>query len=181
MNRISSNTISFFSVSGNNFNKTNVNSINPNSSAYKKADKSRVPPLRDRLVNDILKHNSSDTDSEKLLSELEKPNVGGPFLGGLPDLSNPDSMRRYNRIKNLFLKENEKFEVQKSDFIAAEKAAGKSAQDILKGIVSLYDSQSELFRVGMGWNGDVFAFDESSKAGYQRTIHFSSDVIDTIA
>jgi len=150
--------------------------IDPNSQSYKNQDKSTVLSFRDRLTNAINQAASDDEKSENILNGLAKPSTGGLVLGGLPDISNPKSAERLARVNQLFENEQQSFEKQKTELINQERDAGKSAQEPLDDIISLYDSQSDLFKTGIGWDGNVFAFDASSPAGYERAQSYTTDL-----
>jgi len=143
-------------------------------------DQSNILALRDRYITMIDTQAKTEEDAKILLQTLSKPNNGGLMLGGLPDLSSSDMMARHDRISAKFNIEQQTVEQEKNKLINKGLAAGKSAKSIVDDIVGLYDAQSELFKTGIGWNGQVFAFNESSTAGYQRTLAFSSDVVDVI-
>jgi len=149
-----------------------------NSHAYKETDHSTVRPLRDGFVGQLNKVAGNDEEAENLLRNWARPDSGGLFSAGLPDLKNSDAMRRFDRISQLFTAESRQVESQRTALIAKGRDMGKPPQEILKDVFDLYDSQSDLFKFGRGWNGDVFAFDKSSPAGYERALRFSSDVID---
>lgn len=152
--------------------------VDPNSPEYKAKDKSRVEPsMRDRIISQI-NNASGDTEaSENLLSNYSRGSLCGPMLGGLPDPSDPQAMERFTRLSSLFESENVDFQKQKSDLISLGRVNGKNAEEILNDMVSLYDSQSDLFKTGIGWNGDVFAFDSSSPEGLARTQRYVTDAI----
>ena len=149
-----------------------------NSRAYKETDHSTVRPLRDGFINQLDKVAGNDEEAESLLRNWAKPDSGGLFFAGLPDLKNPDAMRRFNRISQLFTAESEKVENQKTELIAKGRDMGKKPQEIMQEMIDLYDAQSDIYKFGRGWNGDVFAFDKFSPAGYERMQRYSSDVID---
>jgi len=152
-----------------------------NSRAYKETDHSTVRPQRDGFIGQLNKVAGNDEKAENLLRNWARPDSGGMFSAGLPDLKNPDAMRRLDRISQLFTAESRQVESQKTELIAKGRDMGKLPQEILKDVFDLYDSQSDLFKFGRGWDGDVFAFDQSSPAGYERMLHYSSDVVDTMA
>lgn len=99
------------------------------------------------------------------------------MLGGLLNLHDPRAMERNSRISSLFQAEQVDVEKQKTEMISIGRSEGKSAEEILYDIVSLYDSQSDFFKTDIGWNGDVFAFDSSSPEGLARTLQYVTDSI----
>ena len=143
-------------------------------------DQSNILALRDRYLTMIDTQAKTEEDAQMLLHALSKPNNGGLMLGGLPELSNSDMMARHDRISAKFNIEQQTVEQEKNKLINKGLAAGKRAKSIVDDIVGLYDAQSELFKTGIGWNGQVFAFNESSTSGYQRALAFSRDVVDVI-
>jgi len=147
--------------------------IDANSIEYKQSDKSTSPAARDNLTKLINRCSTNEEYSQELLNNLAKPESNGLIVGGLPDLSNSESIRHYNHLSKLFEAEMDTVEKQKDELITQGQMAGKSSQKILAEIVSLYDSQSDLFKFGTGWEGEVFAFDEFSPEGYQRTLSYS--------
>jgi len=140
----------------------NSSKVDANSIEYRETDKSTVPEKREVFANMIARVASSDQNAQALLDDFSKPSNSGLFLGGLPDLSDPESLNKLNKVNELFLVEQKKFEHQKTDLINKGQALGDSPQKILGDIVSLYDSQSELFQKGVGWKGEVFSFNASS-------------------
>jgi hypothetical protein len=150
------------------------------SETYSGDDHSKVKPLRERFVQQIDSVAGNTEDAERLLRDYSKPDSGGLFYAVGSDLNtiNTDMSRRVDRISQLFNAENANVENQKSKMIAEGRAIGKMPQDILNDIVSLYDSQSELFKLGKGWDGEIFAFDSSSPTGYAHIKKYTSDVID---
>jgi len=143
-------------------------------------DQSNILALRDRYITMIETQATTEEEASMLLQALSKPNNGGLILRGLPDLLNSDLMARHDRISAKFNIEQQGVEREKNKLINDGLATGKSAKSIVGDIVGFYDAQSELFKTGIGWNGQVFAFNESSTAGYQRTLAFSRDVVDVI-
>jgi hypothetical protein len=142
---------------------------------YQSSDHSKVRSLRSSFVDRINSVKGNTKDSESLLRDYAKPESGGILYAvGKEDIytMNPDTMRRIDRISQLYKAENANVENRKSKMITEGRAMGQSAQDILNDIVSLYDSQSELFKLGKGWDGDVFAFDSASPEGFARTIRY---------
>jgi len=140
---------------------SNKPTVDANSIEYREADKSTVPAKRELLSNMLARFASSDQNSQALLDDFAKPSNSGLLLGGLPDISDPDSLNKLNKVNELFLVEQEKFEHLKTDLINQGKISGDSPQKILDDIVGLYDSQSELFQKGVGWKGEVFSFSTS--------------------
>ncbi|HEB68429.1 MAG TPA: hypothetical protein ENI88_02285 [Desulfobulbus sp.] len=140
-----------------------------------------VFPLRDRQINLIKKTSGDDKAAERLLRDYSKPESGGILVSvsGMPDLKNTEAVRRFQRINQLFEQENKQVESLKSDIISQGKNEGKKAQDILYDLVKMYDSQSELFKLGRGWEGDLFSFNNSSAEGWSKTLQYTPDVIDT--
>jgi len=136
--------------------------VDANSIEYREIDKSKVPPKRELLTNMIARSASSNQNSQALLDDFSKPSNSGLFLGGLPDLSDPEAISKLSKVNELFLIEQNNFENQKTDLINQGKISGDSPQKILEDIVGLYDSQSEFFQKGVGWKGEVFSFDTSS-------------------
>ena len=141
----------------------NSSKVDANSIEYREADKSTVPEKRELFANMIARVSSSDQNSQALLDDFSKPSNSGLLLGGLPDLSDHESLNRLNKVNELFLVEQKKFENQKTDLINQGKMSGDSPQKILEDIVGLYDSQSEFFQKGVGWKGEVFSFAASSE------------------
>lgn len=160
----------------NNNRKVNINQIDKSTGQINQS--TLATSTRDNFVSMINRYSNDDNQSEILLNNFEKGSVGGLLTAGLPDLSNPDAMRRSNRVTSLFNAEQKSFEQQKTDLIQDGRSAGKSAQTILDEMISLYDSQSDLFKTGIGWDGDVFAFDSASPEGFARTMRYTSDTID---
>ena len=115
------------------------------------------------------------------MRDYSKPESGGILVSvsGMPDLKNTEAVRRFQRINQLFEQENKQVESLKSDIISQGKSEGKKAQDILYDLVKMYDSQSELFKLGRGWEGDLFSFNDSSAGGWSKTLQYTPDVIDT--
>jgi len=142
--------------------KNTASKIDANSIEYREADKSTVPEKRELFANMIARVASSDQNSQALLDDFSKPSNSGLFLAGLPDLSDPGAISKLSKVNELFLVEQSNFENQKTTLINQGKISGDSPQKILKDIVGLYDSQSELFQKGVGWKGEVFSFDASS-------------------
>lgn len=142
--------------------KNTASKVDANSIEYREADKSTVPAKRGLFTSMIARTASSDQNSQELLDSFSKPSNSGLFLGGLSDLPDPESLNKLNKVNELFLVEQNKFENQKTDLINQGKIAGDSPQKILDDIVGLYDSQSELFQKGVGWKGEVFSFNASS-------------------
>jgi hypothetical protein len=160
---------------------TNGSRIDPNIKEYKATDYSTTRSLRDGMVSLINKVSGNDEDAEKLLSDYSRTDSGGLMSTGLFDLKNPDAVRRYQRISQQFEVESKMVEKQKTALITEGRSSGKKAQEILNDIIALYDSQSDLYKTGRGWEGNVFAFDPSSPAGFARTMSYTSDTIDTRA
>jgi hypothetical protein len=174
-----------------NSNITSLSPIAPNSNVSKKVNEnftsiqnssrpnqSTIPALKDRFISMIDKYAQTESAANKLLDTFSQPSTSGFILGGLPDITSPDIMARHDRIAEKFKINQQDFEQQKTTLINEGLADGKSAKVILNDIVELYDSQPELFKIGVGWNGQVFAFNESSMAGYQRVLDNSRDVVD---
>jgi hypothetical protein len=179
---INSNIVSYTSSVNSIAPKTDQSSqtqrVDPNSAEYKAKDKSKVESsTRDNMLSLINRFSGDNDTMENLLSNYSKPDLLGPVLGGLPDPSDPQAMERASRMSSLFRSEQTDVEKQKSELISIGRANGKSAGEILNDIVGLYDSQSDFFKTGIGWNGDVFAFDSSSPAGLARTQSYISDPI----
>ncbi len=152
--------------------------VDPNSAEYKARDKSRVePPLRETMLSMIDRFSGDNDSMEDLLSNYSRGSLCGTCTGGLPDLSDPNAAARISRISSLFESEQADVDKQRSDLISFGRANGKSAEQIMNDIVDLYDSQSDLFKTGIGWNGDVFAFDSSSPEGLARTQRYVTDAI----
>ncbi len=126
-----------------------------NSCAYKETDHSTTRPLRNGFINQFNKVAGNDKEAENLLRDWARPDSGGLFLAGLPDLKNPDAMRRLDRISQHFEIDSKKVENQKAELIAKGRELGKKPQEILTDIINLYDSQSDFYKFGRGWNGDV--------------------------
>lgn len=144
--------------------------------------KAYVEPLRDRMLNMINRFATDEKSAENLLKQFSKPNMGGPLIPGdaLPDLKDPDAVRRFQRISHLFTEEQKNVESQKNKLISKERNEGKSAKEILSDLISFHDSQSELYRLGTGWNGDLFGLTSSSE-GWERTLRYTPDVFDMLA
>jgi len=171
-------------------NVTSVTSSNFNAYSLKKAStssavpssnqpsKSNISPLRGRFINMIEQHTRTESDAKQLLTTFSQPSTGGFMTAGLPDISSPDVMARHDRISKNFSIEQQDFERQKTNLINDGLANGKSSKAILKEIVNLYDAQPELFKIGVGWNGQVFDFNESATDGYLRVLEYSRDVVD---
>ena len=119
-----------------------------------------------------------EQEAQDILDSFSKSSTGGFLLGGLPDISNPEAVRRHDYIGKIFSAEQNNVDNKRIELIRQGRAAGDNAQQILGDVVALYDSQSDLFRTGIGWNGAVFAFDASSPQGYQQTLNHSRDVVD---
>ena len=157
--------------------KVNIGQIDANSAQYKGANQSTMPALRDGIVSQVNSVNGDNDAAEKLLSHYSKEDLLGPMLAGLPDLSNPKVADRLSQLTALYRSELADFQNQKSDLISLGRANGESAENILNDIIGLYDSQSDLLKTGIGWNGDVFAFDSSSPEGLARTQRYVTDGI----
>jgi len=142
--------------------KNTASKVDANSIEYREADKSTVPAKRGLFTSMIARAASSDQHSQALLDDFSRPSNSGLFLGGLPDLSDPEAISKLSKVNELFLVEQSNFENQKTTLINQGKISGDSPQKTLKDIISLYDSQSELFQKGVGWKGEVFSFDASS-------------------
>jgi len=173
-------TSSVTSVTSSNFNtyslkKASTPSAAPNSN---QPSESNTSPLRERFINMIEQHARTESDAKKLLTTFSQSSTGGFMLAGLPDISSPDVMARHDRISKKFSIEQQDFERQKTNLIKDSLANGQSSKAILKEIVSLYDAQPDLFKIGVGWNGQVFDFNESATEGYQRVLEYSRDVVD---
>lgn len=87
------------------------------------------------------------------------------------------AIRRIDPINEIFNQEFKQVESQTAN-ILAEGRAGKKPQEILEDIFNLYDSQSELFKTGRGWDGQLFSINADNPSGYQLTLKYTSDVID---
>lgn len=111
-----------------------------------------VSPLRDRQINLIKKTSGDDKTAERLLRDYSKPDKGGILISAseMPDLKNTEAVKRFQRINQLFEQENKQVESLKSDIVSQGRSEGKKAQDILYDLVEMYDSQSELFKLGRG-------------------------------
>lgn len=146
-------------------------------------DQSNIIPLRDRRIGMIDRFANTEEAAKQLLSTFSRPSTSGIVMAGLPDLTNPDAIARLNRISEKFDVQQQAFEQQKTSLINDGLAAGKSSKTILHDIIDLYDAQPELFKIGVGWNGQVFAFngDEGAAEGFQRTLEYSRDVVNTHA
>jgi len=150
-------------------------------STSKKSLPSEVSSLRDRQINQIKKTSDDDKAAERLLRDYSKPDNGGIIFPAseMPDLKNTEAVRRFQRISQMFEQENKQVDSLKSDIISQGRREGKKAQDILYDLVQMYDSQSELFKLGRGWEGDYFSFNDFSTEGWSRTLQYTPDVIDT--
>lgn len=102
--------------------------------------------------------NQSEKSAEVMLEAYKQPQTGGMMLSGLPDISKPQVMARHDRISHAFSVERDKVSELTVNLIKKGENAGKNATQIMDDVISLYDSQSELFQTGVGWNGKVFAF-----------------------
>ncbi len=140
-----------------------------------------VTPLRDRMLNQIEKTSGDNNAAERLLDSYSKPDTGGVLIAAnsMPDLKDPEGIRRFQRINQLFEQENKQVEISKRDIISQGQAEGKTAQNILYDLVSMYDSQSDLFKLGRSWEGDFFSFDSNLSEGWSKVLQFTPDVIDT--
>ncbi len=176
-----SNAVSVPSSSFNSFSTKETSAASATGVYDSQRDKSNISPLRERLTSMIEHFANTEEGAKQLLSTFSKPSNGGLMLGGLPDLTNLDAMARHDRISEKFSLEQQGFERQKNNLVNEGVAAGKSSKAILNDIISLYDAQSELFRLGVGWNGQVFAFNEASTEGFKRTLEHSRDVVNAHA
>lgn len=154
---------------------------NAEASTSKKSLLSEVSSLRDRQINQIKNTSGDDKAAERLLRDYSKPDNGGIlfFASEMPDLKNTEAVRRFQRISQIFEQENKQVDSLKNDIISQGKSEGKKAQDILYDLVKMYDSQSELFKLGRGWEGDLFSFNDFSTEGWSKTLQYTPDVIDT--
>jgi hypothetical protein len=169
------------SVTSSNFNAYSLKKASASSAAAPSSNqpsKSNIPPLRGRFINMIEQHAKTESGAKQLLTTFSQSSTGGFITAGLPDISSPDVMARHDRISKKFSIEQQGFERQKTNLINDGLANGKSSKVILKEIVNLYDAQPELFKIGVGWNGQVFDFNESSTDGYQSVLEYSRDVVD---
>ncbi len=120
--------------------------------------------MRDRRIHQIKKISGNDEAAESLLRDYSKPDTGGILFAAseMPDLNNIEAVRRFQHISQMFEQENKEVESLKNDILSTGRREGKKAQDILYDLVNMYDSQSELFKLGRGWEGDLFSFDDFS-------------------
>ncbi len=146
----------------------------------KNSSLSEVSSLRDRQINQIKKISGDDEAAERLLRDYSKPDNGGILFvaSEMPDLNNTEAVRRFQHISQMFEQENKEVESLKNDIISIGRSEGKKAQDILYDLVNMYDSQSELFKLGRGWEGDLFSFNDFSSEGWAKTLQYTPDVVD---
>lgn len=162
---------------------SSAKNTNATSGSSIKTHQSAVSPLRDRLLSLIGKIDGNDTEAENLLNNISKPDNGGILIAAedMPDLKDSEAVARFNRISELFKKESSIVENKKQEIITQGRTEGKENQEILNDIVRLYDSQSDLYKLGRGWDGNLFSFKESSSAGWSSTIKYTTDVVNTFA
>ncbi|WP_153306605.1 hypothetical protein [Desulfogranum japonicum] len=153
------------------------------SSSNQSASSSSVTPLRDRIVSQIKKTAGDEQKAEQLLQSYSKPNNGGILVAAsnMPNLKDVEAIRRFESISNAFERENAAVEQQKTELIANGKEEGKTTEEILTELVNFYDSQSDLYKTGIGWEGSLFSFNNSSSIGWEKTLEQSPTVVDTFA
>jgi len=139
-----------------------------------------ITPLRDRMISLIERTNGDNEAAERLLNHYRKPDGGGILVAAseIPDLKDVESFRRYQRISKMFSEENKNVQDIKNDIIDRGRAVGKNAQSILHDIVDMYDSQTELIKLGRGWEGDMFSFKDFTSNGWSKTLQYTKDVVD---
>ncbi len=161
-----------FGKSDNTLSKASDNQGTDNSTRQARKDTMRTQ--MDKVAGD-------DTTAEEMLRNYSRPDSGGVlFAVGANDLNTIDTtaLRRLDRINELFNQEFKQVQNQTADIISEGRASEKKPQEILEDIYNLYDSQSELFKTGRGWDGQLFAMSVDNPSGYEMTMQYASDVVD---
>ena len=128
--------------------------------------------------------NASPDEMDKILNDISGSGTHGMmifFNGSLPDLNDKELMGRLERINNDFRAESNDFSNERKNLIANGKQEGKSSEEIIADIIGLYDQQSELFKTGSGWNGDVISGNKMNSDGYKNLLELTPAYVNSYA
>jgi len=146
------------------------------------ADNSMVHSQKDYMRSQIDKVAGDDAAAEEMLRNYSRPDSGGVLFAVSPEFFQEKiditAARRMARVNELFNQEFKQVQNQTVDIISDGRASGKKPQEILEDIYNLYDSQSELFKTGRGWDGQLFSMSADNPSGFELTMKYASDVID---
>ncbi len=82
---------------------------------------------------------------------------------------------RINQLNDQFRVEAARVDDQEHQLIEHGRAVGKSSKEILTDIVNLYDNQSEIFKVSIGWDGEQW----SDPDKYSRLTELTKNYVNT--
>jgi len=145
-------------------------------------DTHQVMSGRESLLEKVV--NASPDEMDKILNDISGSGTHGMmifFNGSLPDLNDKELMGRLERINNDFRAESNDFSNERKNLIANGKQEGKSSEEIIADIIGLYDQQSELFKTGSGWNGDVISGNKMNSDGYKNLLELTPAYVNSYA
>jgi len=155
---------------------------NPLPLENKPNDTHQVMSGKEALLEKVV--NASPDEMDKILNDISGSGTHLmmiSFKGGLPDVNDKELMGRLKRINNDFNVESNNFSNEQKNLIAKGKQQGKPSEEIITDIISLYDQQSELFKTGSGWNGEVISGNKLNPDGYKKLLELTPAYMNSYA